>query len=587
MRVNSLKTAISKSFSAARLSKTLSSLLFPAMFFGCAAGPMTPTQVFADQHTLIQPTMRDDRAQLMYEIMIAELAGRRGYVEVATEGYLRAARRTDDPRVAERATKLAVWAQTWEQAQAGARRWLELDPDSTEARELLAQVLMRSEQPDGTAVDEFSNLVEESEDRGAVLFDIYVLLSREQDRDSALETLLGLQKRFPEEVEAHMGVARMLLQQNDRDGAMQAVEQAIAVDATDGEVLLFRAQLLVESGKPVEGLDEIKVALKEDPDNVRLRIGFARLLANSGRYSEASEELEYLYENEQNNPDVLLSIGLLALDSKRTDAAERYLETLRRTGEHRDQAHFYLGRIDDQKQLFEEAISHYEKVSEGDLYFSAQLRAAELYAASGQLDVGIDRVRSLASLLPDPAMQPMLITTESHMLQDAGKNDVAVEVLSDGLKKFPDNGELLYARALASEKVGDRDTLMSDLRTLIESDPNNATALNALGYFLADEDTNLDEAEGYLEKAVQLRPDDAAIMDSLGWLRFRQGKIESAKKLLERAYELFPDGEIAAHLGEVLWTIGDETAAKSVWDKALLDSPDHVKLLNTVERLTQ
>jgi len=384
-----------------------------------------------------------------------------------------------------------------------------------------------------------------------------------------------------------LGLARYLLQQHDRDAALVAVEQALEINAEYGEALLMRAQILSEQGKPAQGLGDIKSALDNDPDNQALRIGYARLLAGAGRYTAASTELEYLYDDGNASSDVLLSIGLLALDSKRTDAAKTYLEALLATGDHRDQAHYYLARIDDQQQAFDDAIAHYENVGEGELYLSSQLRSAELYAASGQLDVGIERVRSLSAQLPDPAMQPMLITTESRMLQDAGRDSDAVGVLSDGLKKFPLNGDLLYARALASDRTGDTETLMSDLNKLISAEPDNASALNALGYFLADANQRLDEAEEHLEKAISLRPDDPAILDSLGWLRFRQGDSEAAKGLLERAYELLPDGEIAAHLGEVLWVSGDKTGARSVWDKALLDAPEHDKLNNTVERLTQ
>lgn len=573
-------------------STLLSGMIFPMLLIGCAAVPLSNDAVAQEQTSpsrsiTIDEPLADDRAQLMYEVMIAELAGRRGYMDVATEAYLQASKRTDDPRVAERATKLAVWGRQWGIAEEAANRWLTLDPESTEARELLAQVLMRGDQPEGAALDEFANLVESAEDRGVMLRDIFILLSREGDRPAALATLKGLQSRFPEEVEAHLGVARFLLQQHDRDAAMVAIEKALALDPKHGEALLTKAQTLSNAGKPAQGLGDIKAALNADPDNLNLRIGYARLLADVGRYTEANEELEYLFENSGDNSDVLLSIGLLALDSKRTDAAQRYLEALLRTGDHSDQANFYLARIDDQKQSFESAIEHYESVGEGDLYLSSQLRSAELYAASGQIEIGIERVRSLSTLLPDPSMQSMLITTESRMLQDVGRDADAVGVLSAGLEKFPGNPELLYARAIAADRTGDSDTLTSDLEEILASDPNNANALNALGYFLADDNQRLDEAEVYLEKAMSLKPDDPAIMDSLGWLRFRQGDSASAKRLLERAYELLPDGEIAAHLGEVLWVSGDESAARSIWDKALLVDPEHDKLVNTVERLTQ
>jgi len=580
---------------ANHLSKSLPGMMLPMVLIGFSAGPMALTPANAQQNPqqTVQPEQQplpelaDERAQLMYEVLISELAGRRGYLDIATEGYLSASKRTDDIRVAERATKLAVWGQQWELAKDAADRWLELDPDSSEARELLAQVLMRSDQTESEALDQFANLVENAENPGIVLNDIYILLSRESDRSAVLATLKGLQSRFPDEPQAHINVARYLLQQNDRDAALLAIRQALDVDAKHGEALLMRAQMLSDQGKPAEGLDDIKAALNEDANNINLRIGYARLLADLGRYNEASEQLEYLFQNSSDNADVLLSIGLLALDSKRTEEAKRYLEALRETGDHRDQAHYYLARISDQQQSFEQAIDYYEEVGQGDLYLSAQLRSAELYAASGQIDIGIERVRSLSPLLPDPAMQPMLITTESRMLQDAGRDEDAVGVLSAGLEKYPLNGELLYARALASDQTGDTETLISDLEKLISAEPENASALNALGYFLADANQQLDAAEGYLERAISLRPDDAAIMDSLGWLRFRQGNSEAAKRLLEQAYELLPDGEIAAHLGEVLWVIGDKGAAQSIWEKALLLSPDHEKLNNTMERLTQ
>jgi len=184
-------------------------------------------------------------------------------------------------------------------------------------------------------------------------------------------------------------------------------------------------------------------------------------------------------------------------------------------------------------------------------------------------------------------MQTLLIATESRVLQDAGQNQDALDTLSNGLEKYPDNGDLRYARALAAERTGNSALLQSDLRTLIEAEPDNASALNALGYFLADDNANLTEADGYLTRALELRPDDPAIMDSVGWLRFRQGDSEAALTLLQRAYALLPDGEIAAHIGEVMWVTGDKQGARRFWSKALLESPEDTHILETMERLTQ
>ena len=221
----------------------------------------------------------------------------------------------------------------------------------------------------------------------------------------------------------------------------------------------------------------------------------------------------------------------------------------------------------------------YDAVGQGDLQFTAQLRAAELTALAGDLDEGRARLQRLAALTPNPAMQPRLATAESRMLQSANRQTEAVEVLTEALQQFPDDNDLLYARALASVNTGDDQSMINDLNRLIELDPNNAHALNALGYHYADENINLEEAEQMLVKANQLLPDDPAIMDSMGWLRYRQGQFDEAIKWLEDAYKQFPDPEIAAHLGEALWISGAQGEAQELIEQALVDNPEDEKLL--------
>ena len=160
-------------------------------------------------------------------------------------------------------------------------------------------------------------------------------------------------------------------------------------------------------------------------------------------------------------------------------------------------------------------------------------------------------------------------------------------MLTAGLAQFENHGSLLYTRALMAERQGDIDMFHSDLETLIEAEPENAHALNALGYHYADGDYNLDEAQVLLEKANRLLPQDPAILDSLGWLYYRQGKIKSALQFLEAAYDVLPDPEIAGHLGEVLWVDGEQDSARKVWEKALAESPHDDKLKRVIERFVQ
>ncbi|MEE9319075.1 MAG: tetratricopeptide repeat protein [Granulosicoccus sp.] len=573
----------------------LASGALPVMLLGCSAMPMTPQLAHADQQTpSTKPAevsldakrkhkTRQETGQLMYELMIAELAGRRGYLDVAMAGYLRAAEKTDDPRVADRATRLAAFARQWSAAEGAARRWLKLDPDVLEAHEILAQSLLKQNKTD-EATAELKQLVNIAGSKPAALQGIQSLLQHEAESADVIAIMQVLADSYPDEIEGQLGVARLALDMNKRKVALQAIESALALDSRNGDALLINAQILSAMGQPEEGLGKLEAALTEDKGNIALRLGYAQMLIASDRFEAASKELDSLAEQAGDNADVLLTISLLALDAKRTDAAERYLSSLLETGEHQNQAYYYLARIADQQQNFADAIPFYESVQPGDLYLIAQMRGAELLALTGELDQGRERLHQLASVVSDTTMLPALLTTESRMLLEAGQLAEAVQVLTKGLENVPDNGELLYARALAADQAGNQKMLEDDLAQLIELEPDNASALNALGYHLAEEDLRLDEAADYLERANKLQPEDPAIMDSLGWLRYRQGDFTSSIELLREAYALYPDGEIAAHLGEVLWSDGDRIAAKEIWQKALGQSPDDEILQRVVQK---
>ena len=526
-------------------------------------------------------------SQLMYELMLAELAGRRGLLDVATEGYLRAAGKTDDARVAERAAQLALFANRWKDAEKAARRWLVIEPDAAAPQELLAQALMRQSRID-ESIDAFEALIAGSDRPAeAVLSDIAGEMTQQPPKLAA-EVLEKLRQQHPEAIVLPLAIAQLTLQRQDRTAALQAVDQALAIDAGDPDALLLRARVLVADGKVAEGLKGVEAALDDDETDVPLRLGYARLLVEAGRYGAASPELERLFETADDDPTVLLTIGLLALDARRLGPAERYLERLLGTGEFADQAHYYLGQIDDERQELADAIVHYEAVMPGDLYLNAQVRAAELLATTGSLDTALERIRGLsAQATDDPAVLPGLLSAEARMLQEGDRAEEAVTVLSEGLERFPEDSDLLYSRALAAEAAGDVQMLETDLARLIDAEPDNAHALNALGYHLVNRNERLDEAETYLVKANRLLPDDPAIMDSLGWLRYRQGKLDAATTLLRKAYEQFPDAEIAAHLGEVLWMNGDEEAARQLWDEALVAAPDDDLLNRVVKRFTE
>ena len=557
---------------------------------GCNALPVAHSPVFAADESGTQQQHQhldaESRSQLMYEIMIAELAGRRGYLNIAIEGYSSASGRTNDARVSERATRLSVYGRNWPVALESANRWKELDAENPEVFRILSQVHLRSGNGEAAA-DEMVGLIDLSDEPvDAVVEDLYTMLTREADSATALLAMRKLRDRLPEEKATNIAYARLAMSHSERQVALEAVEKALEIDPDSNEALIVRAQVLMSLGRGDEGLEQLDAAVKKNPSDVNLRLGLARLLVDAERYDEAEVEFEEIYTRAPDDPQAMFTIGLLGLESKRNAAAATYFEQLLTLGEYESEAHYYLARIADSQQKYEEAIEHYEQVVSGESLFDAQIRAAELYATTGDLEKGQERIAELRQS-SNEAVIPRLIRTEARMLRDAGRDEESLEVLSAGLEQFPGDGNLRYTRALVAQRQGQDELFKEDLELLIETEPENAHAMNALGYHYAQTNTELEKAEQLLVDANRLLPQDPAILDSLGWLYYRLGRMDESLEYLRAAYAELKDPEIAAHLGEVLWITGEQDSARDIWDKALAETPDDTNLKSVVERFIQ
>lgn len=571
------------------LSRRFMTGLTPMVLLGCSAVPLSPGQALAQtgsaQESSEGTSERVD-GQLMFEIMIAELAGRRGQLDIAMTGYLRAAERTSDPRVSERAARLAMFGRQWPEAEKATRRWILLDPESVEAPQILAQTLLRQNKINDAA-DQFIAIINAASDQDQALRQLTAELQGAESPQHGIDVMQRVLRAFPENAQGHLALARAHLQARDQESALDSVDDALAIDSSDGSAVLLKGQLLVAAGRLDEGFTVLQSELSINPDNDQLRMGYAQLLVQTGRYDDVGEQLDQLFVSADDNADTLLSISLLALDARRIEQAQTYLTKLLATGNYPDQANFYLARISDQRQDYEAAIGFYDAVQPGELQLRAQIRVAELLAVTGDLEQGRQRLKQMASTASNPEVQPQLLTAESRMLQNADQAEEAVTVLTEGLSRFPDHSDLLYARALAADGAGNPAMMLDDLDKLIELEPDNAHALNALGYHFADNNIELDRAELLLVRANQLLPNDPAIMDSLGWLAYRQGKLPEAEKWLIDAYALFPDAEIAAHLGEVLWLHGKENDARQLLEEALVLNPEDDKLLQVLQKYVE
>ncbi len=582
-----------------------------ALLIGCSALPATPGTARAQEgegladelptaaesatlrRELAGPANGSADGQAMFEIMVAELAGRRGRLDVALEGYLLAAERSEDVRVADRAARLAVFARDWDRGADAVARWLELDPEGREALELAGQIELRRGDA-ASAAERFGTFVDTADDVDMALGRVGALLLADPDAALAAEVADALEARFDDRAAAPLGVAQLALARGEQAPARAALERALALDPDDAGTLLLSARLAAVEGDVDGALSRLDAAVNDAPGDRRLSLGRAQLLVEAGRGDAARSALSEIVrrldageapDDGLAEEDLRLSVAQLALQAGLLEDAETWFAALVDVPVHADLARFQLARLRDTAGDADAALELYEAVAPSEWFITAQVRAAELRAERGEVELANERLQNLRANVDDPEVQPRLLTAQGRILQQAGDADGALAVLDEGVDRFPGSSELRYARALAAEGAGRPEVLVSDLEALIAAEPDNAHALNALGYHFAEEDIRLDEAERHLERALGLRPGDPAIMDSLGWLRYRQGRNAEAIELLQGAYAALPDPEIAAHLGEVLWVGGQRAEAREVWDAALAEAPEHETLGRTIERL--
>ncbi|HAQ86777.1 MAG TPA: hypothetical protein DCR78_10110, partial [Pseudomonas sp.] len=333
-----------------------------------------------------------------------------------------------------------------------------------------------------------------------------------------------------------------------------------------------------------EAMPLLENSLRLHPEDKRLRLTYARLLVEQDRFEDAMGEFATLVQQHPSDDDLRFSLALVCLEAQAWREAIVYLEELIDRGSHLDAAHFNLGRAYRELGKNEQALTAFAKVGPGNEYLPAKLMQAELLFALGRNQEASRLLASARDEQPDYAIQLYLIELEA--LSGQQQLDAAWELAEQALNEFPDDLNLLYTRAMIAEKRGDLAQLERDLRYIIEHEPDNAMAINALGYTLADRTDRYQEALDLIEQAYRINPDDAAILDSLGWVNYRLGNLQEAEAQLRKALERFPDHEVAAHLGEVLWSAGKQREARAIWAKALKDNSDSEVLRETIKRLT-
>lgn len=569
-------------------SSVISALFCVTVLVGCTANIQSENSfddVTSDAEVVVSKARPQFSNELLFQLLAGEFAGNSGELDMAVQYYRQAAFSSDDSRIASRATYIALYGEDYERALEAVDRWHELDPDDNDVLKLYAVIYLKLHQPKKAVeyIKAMLTVSEESSKHNALV--VKSLLGKETDVKDGLVVLKSLVKSSPDNMHFLILQARYLAQLEQYEEAIATLNRVLEIDPGMSNVHIIKSKILSVIGRKAEARESVLTVLLEQPEDYALRLSYARMLVEERLYEQAREQFLILKDQNPDNAEVLLSLSLLYIDTDQLDNAVTDLEHLLEIGKKVDVANYYLGRIAHNNKQFKKAIAHYVKVQSPDYVFEAKLRISGLFALLDRHEEAIEQLEFLASQQTQWSLRVRAYLALGEILRNLNRYDETLEMYNRVLTQNPDDADLLYARAMVAEKVDRIDITEADLLKVLSAEPENAHALNALGYTLADKTERLEEAYIYIKKAAALVPDDPAILDSLGWVSYRLGRLQDAIKWMEMAYDKLIDAEIAAHYGEILWKDNQHEKAEKVWQSGIEVNANHPVLVETMKRL--
>ncbi|MFA7553754.1 MAG: tetratricopeptide repeat protein [Spongiibacteraceae bacterium] len=544
-----------------------------------AAAPIEITQI---PEEAVEVATRPFPNDSFHDLLVAEFAVRRNRYDLALGNYMQQAHQTRDAGVTARATRLAQFLSADKATLDAAQLWVELEPTNIEAQYTLSTILAKNQRPIA-ALKHMNIVLEQSGTTNFAAIAASSLTLPQATRDALEQSIQQLLEQHPNHTQLLTAKTLLMQQRGEPKAALALIQQVLTIDPDDLHATVVEARLLQQLDRNDEAFARLEQVLKRHPSNRRLRLQYARvLMAND--ISLAKEQFEILLSTTPQDPDLLLSLALINKETGNLVDANIYLKRLLATGLRNTESHYYLGQLAELEQDWPTAIAHYQQIPPSTDFIAATNRIAYLYLKQGQSDTARQYLQKLRLQYPEHNVRLYLV--ESELLLGQNQLKQSFDLLSEALLTNPRQPNLLYARSVTSEKMGNIEQLEIDLRDIIAIDSNNAIALNTLGYVLANRTDRYEEAYQLITRALALRPDDPAILDSLGWVQFQRGHLDESLQLLTQAYQAFPDHEVAAHLGEVLWATGKTQQALDIWQQSLQRHPDSTILINTMERLS-
>ena len=545
------------------------------------------------------PSAGEMSADLFYRLLLGDVALQRGEAPVAARAYLEAAREAQDPRIARRAMEIALRSGQRPVAHEAAKLWATLEPAAERPKQVLAALASGGNDRDTATTsgdDEtkarlarvLSDAAVSGNGVGEAFLQINRFFAEQSDKKAVFRLMRDLAQPYPTSAEAHFAVGLAGFNTGLDDASIAALSLAAADKALEirpdwDRAALLKAELINKSS-PDEAIRYLREFVASQPDSRPAAGALAQFYVERKRYGDARAVMQALWDKDKASRDLEFAVATITLQMKDYAEAERLFKDLKAAGYGEPGAiQLYLAQVAEETKRYPEAIEHYRAVEEGDRAWLAKLRVGALLGKLGRTDEAKRWFADLPAVTIDQRVQTR--QGEAQMLRESGDVAGSYALLSKSVNEFPDSPDLIYDLALVAERMNRIDEAEARLTKLVELKPDDAQALNALGYTLVDRTPRTSEGYALIEKAHKLSPGDPFILDSMGWALFRLGRLDEAVTYLKRALAERPDAEIAAHLGEVLWMKGDRDSARAVWKEQLESNPDNVVLKETVKRL--
>lgn len=505
----------------------------------------------------------------LYDLLIAELAGHQQQYDISLEKYLKQAELTGDPGVIRRAARIAQFTKNSVALEKAARIWVKFEPESNEPQTLLVGMLIQQGKFSKALPFIDKALATDSHPILALLNSRASKMTA-ADAQAYLDVIIRQSKITPKNSDLWLTRGVFERHLHATEAALISFDKAIRYNPEAETAFVQKADLLKDAGRFKEALAVISQWLNKDPENKQLIILKVQTLYKADSPDAAVKHSQQLISDYSADNQLHLYLALLALDFNRLDDSKNMLKTIfARTRD--NTLHFYLGLIEEQQNNPELAIQHYLQVDRGNNILPSYNRSlALLDDVQDETRVNTimeNAINKHADLAPD------LINLHADWLRSFGFNDKAISRLSEGVSAYPEHINLRYSRAMMRPPEEFPQSEI-DFRFILEKEPDNAMALNALGYTLSLYTERYNEAYELLNRAIQIKPDDPAIMDSIGWVLFKLQRHEEALNYLIKAYKIYPDAEVGGHLIAVLVALNKRPKAQQIFTELSKKFPD-------------